>query len=309
MIGGSGFSRRSLQNADIGISFEFFPPANEKSETSLWNAIERLATLEPEFVSVTYGAAGSTRERTLGTVDRIKKETPLNVAGHLTCVGASIEEVDQVIRDYWNAGVRSILALRGDPPEGVGQQYEYRSESYRNAAHLCAGISAHGGFDISVACYPEKHPESPDFATDIDMLKRKVANGATKAITQFFFDNDAFEAYVERVRRAGIYIPIIPGILPVHDFSKVARFAGKCGTHIPVWLAERFDGLENDPETRALIASAVAAEQVMDLVDRGVSSFHFYTMNRADLTFAMCHLLGIRPVTRIQQAENKNAAA
>lgn len=294
MIAGPGFSRRSLHDAGIRISFEFFPPASDKMETALWNSVERLAPLGPEFVSVTYGAAGSTRERTLRTVRRLTGETPLKVAGHLTCVEATRNEVDTVLREYWEAGVRSIVALRGDPPGGVGEQYDYRSDGYRNAAHLCAGIHAHGGFDISVACYPEKHPESPDFATDIDMLKRKVANGASRAITQFFFDNDTYEAYVERVRRAGIYIPIVPGIVPVHNFRKVASFASKCGTHVPSWLAERFEGLENDPQTSSLVASAVAAEQVMDLVERGVSTFHFYTMNRADLSFAICHLLGIR---------------
>jgi methylenetetrahydrofolate reductase (NADPH) len=290
-----GLSRRMRGNADFNVSFEFFPPATDRMEAALWEAVTRLAPLQPEFVSVTYGAGGSTRERTLNTVARLVRETPLTVAGHLTCVDASREEIDAVIREYWTAGVRSVVALRGDPAAGVGEAYDYRSDGYQNAADLCSGLQLHGGFDIYVAAYPEKHPESPDFATDIDMLKRKVDNGATRAMTQFFFENDSYEAYVERVRRAGIYIPIVPGILPVHDFNKVAGFAGKCGAHVPAWLAERFEGLENDPQTRALIAAAVAAEQVMDLIERGVTDFHFYTMNRADLSFAICHLLGLRP--------------
>lgn len=294
MIGNPGFSRRSLHNAGINVSFEFFPPSTDKMEETLWESVQRLAPLGPDFVSVTYGAGGSTRERTLRTVARIARETSLRVAGHLTCVDATQEEVDGVIREYWDAGVRSVVALRGDPTGGAGEEYVYRPDAYQNAAHLCAGLHAHGGFDVYVSAYPEKHPDSPDFATDIEMLKRKVENGATKAITQFFFDNDAYEAYVERVRRAGIYVPVIPGILPVHNFRKVAGFAGRCGAHIPGWLAERFEGLDDDPQTSALIASAVAAEQVMDLIDRGVSDFHFYTMNRADLSFAICHLLGLR---------------
>jgi methylenetetrahydrofolate reductase (NADH) len=294
MTAGPGFSRRSLQKAGINVSFEFFPPSSDKMEESLWQSIQRLAPLGPQFVSVTYGAGGSTRERTLRTVARLVRETDLKVAGHLTCVDATIEEVDTVIREYWDAGVRSVVALRGDPSSGVGEQFVYRPGAYQNAAHLCAGLHAHGGFEIFVAAYPEKHPESPDFATDIDMLKRKVDNGATRAITQFFFDNDVFEAYVERVRRAGIYIPIIPGIQPVHDFRKVVRFASKCGSHVPAWLADRFDGLDDDPLTASLVAAAVAAEQVMDLIERGVTDYHIYTMNRSDLSFAICHLLGLR---------------
>jgi methylenetetrahydrofolate reductase (NADPH) len=291
----SRFSRRSLRSAPINVSFEFFPPSTAKLEESMWASVERLAPLAPDFVSVTYGAGGSTRERTLDTVARIVNEMPLDVAGHLTCVEASREEVDAVIRSYAKAGVKRIVALRGDPPAGVGARYVARPDGYQNAADLCAGISRIGGFEVHVSAYPEKHPESPDFATDIEMLKRKVDNGATKAITQFFFDNDVYESYVERVRRAGIYIPVIPGILPVHDFGKVANFAARCGAYVPPWLAERFEGLENDPQTRSLVAAAVAAEQVMDLIERGVTDFHFYTLNRADLSFAICHLLGIRP--------------
>ena len=291
---GSRLSRRPLQSAGIDVSFEFFPPSSDAMEAGLWKSVHRLAPIGPQFVSVTYGAGGSTRERTLKTVSRIAGETGLDVAGHLTCVDASRAEVDSVIHAYREAGVSSIVALRGDPAAGVGARYVAREDGYRNAAELTAAISAVGGFDIAVAAYPEKHPESPDFATDIDMLKRKVDNGATRAITQFFFDNDTFESYVERVRRAGIYVPIVPGILPVHDFAKVAGFAGRCGAHVPAWMAERFEGLENDPQTRALVAAAVAAEQVTDLIERGVDNFHFYTMNRADLSFAICHLIGLR---------------
>jgi methylenetetrahydrofolate reductase (NADPH) len=305
MNAGNGFARRMFGAADFSVSFEFFPPSSDRMEAALWEAVSQLAPLRPEFVSVTYGAGGTTRERTLKTVARLVRETPLTVAGHLTCVDASREQADAVMREYWAAGVRSVVALRGDPAGGAGARYDYGG-GYLNAADLCGGLRAHGGFDVYVAAYPEKHPESPDFATDIEMLKRKVDNGATRAITQFFFDNDIFEAYVERVRRAGIYVPIIPGILPVHDFRKVASFAGKCGAHIPAWLVNRFDGLDDDPQTRALIASAVAAEQVTDLIERGVTRFHFYTMNRADLSFAICHLLGLRPIRNTDVA---NAAA
>lgn len=290
----SRLSRRPLTNADINVSFEFFPPKNENMEATLWRSIERLAPLGPSFVSVTYGAGGSTRQRTHDTVSRICKETELQPAAHLTCVDASREEVDEVIREYWEAGVRHFVALRGDPKGGVGTRYTPSRDGYQNAAELVAGMKAFADFEITVAAYPEKHPESPDFATDLDMLKRKVDNGATRAITQFCFDNDVFEAYVERVRRAGIYIPIVPGIAPIHNFKSLAGFASKCGAHIPGWLAERFDGLENEPGTEELVAAAVGAEQVLDLVERGFSDFHFYTMNRADLVYAICHMLGLR---------------
>ncbi len=290
----SPITRRPLREADINVSFEFFPPKSEKMEQTLWNSIERLEPLGPSFVSVTYGAGGSTRKRTHDTVSRICNETSLTPAAHLTCIDASREEVDEVIRDYWKAGVRHFVALRGDPANGVGSRYRATPDGYQNAAELVAGLKAFSDFEITVAAYPERHPESPDFATDIDMLKRKVDNGATRAITQFFFDNDVFEAYVERVRRAGIYIPIVPGIAPIHNFKSLKGFAAKCGTHVPSWLAERFEGLENQPDTEALIAAAVGAEQALDLVARGFSDFHFYTMNRADLVYAICHMLGLR---------------
>jgi methylenetetrahydrofolate reductase (NADPH) len=264
-------------------------------ETRLWETVTRLQPLHPHFVSVTYGAGGSTRERTARTVARIIRETSLAPAAHLTCIDATREEVDAVIRQFVELGVTRFVALRGDPAAGAGTGYRPHPDGYANGAEMVAALRRQGDFDISVSAYPEKHPESPDFATDIDMLKRKVDNGATRAITQFFFDNDVYERYVERVRRAGIYIPIVPGILPVHNIGQVVNFSARAGAHGPLWLRERFAGLENDPQTHALVAAAVAAEQVHDLVERGVSDFHFYTMNRSDLAFAVCHMIGIRP--------------
>ncbi len=289
------FSRRPDIGDKVRVSFEFFPPKSDEMEVRLWEAVKRLAPLEPDFVSVTYGAGGSTRERTARTVRRILEESRLTPTAHLTCVDAGRAEVDAVIAEFSGMGVTRFVALRGDPVEGAGARYAPHRDGYANAAELVTALRAAGDFDISVAAYPEKHPESPDFATDIEMLKRKVDNGATRAITQFFFDNELYERYVERVRRAGIYIPIVPGILPVHNFGQVANFSARCGAHVPAWLAERFEGLQADPQTHALVASAVAAEQVLDLIERGVSDFHFYTMNRADLVFAICHMIGIRP--------------
>ncbi|MCT8990581.1 methylenetetrahydrofolate reductase [NAD(P)H] [Chelativorans sp. SCAU2101] len=296
------FARRQQAGEKIRVSFEFFPPKSDDMALKLWETVERLAPLRPSFVSVTYGAGGSTRERTAHTVLRILNATDLTPAAHLTCVDATREEVDAVIRDFAAMGVKRFVALRGDPSEGVGAAYRPHPHGYSNGAELVAALSRHGDFDISVSAYPEKHPESPDFATDIEMLKRKVDNGATRAITQFFFDNDVYERYVERVRRAGIYVPIVPGILPVHNFTQVVRFAGRCGAHVPSWLAERFYGLENDPVTHQLVSAAVAAEQVLDLIERGVEDFHFYTMNRADLAFAICHMIGIRPAAEPETA-------
>jgi methylenetetrahydrofolate reductase (NADPH) len=288
------FSRRPDIGGRIRASFEFFPPKSDEMEGKLWDTIKRLEPLSPSFVSVTYGAGGSTRERTARTVARIGRETVLVPAAHLTCVDASRAQVDDVIAEFAAMGVRNFVALRGDPTAGVGTRYQPHPEGYANGAELVAALARQGDFEISVSAYPEKHPESPDFATDIDMLKRKVDSGATRAITQFFFDNDLYERYVERARRAGIYIPIVPGILPVHNFAQVANFAARAGTHVPAWLAERFEGLKDDPQTHMLVAAAVAAEQVVDLVERGVGDFHFYTMNRADLAFAICHMIGIR---------------
>lgn len=286
---------RYVSRSRLKVSFEFFPPKTEEMETTLWESVERLAPLEPSFVSVTYGAGGSTRERTHATVSRIIKETVLKPAAHLTCVAATKEQVDDVIRDYWSAGVRHIVALRGDPVGGVGTKYESHPGGYEGSPELVAGIKAIGDFEVSVSAYPERHPESPSLDTDIDMLKRKVDAGATRAITQFFFDNDVYLRYLDRVRAAGITIPIVPGIVPVQNFKQTAGFAARTGASVPDWLARRFEGLENDPATRKLIAAAVAAEQALDLVDRGVTEFHFYTMNRADLVYAVCHLLGLRP--------------
>ncbi|PTM53396.1 methylenetetrahydrofolate reductase [NAD(P)H] [Phreatobacter oligotrophus] len=286
---------RYVSRSRLKVSFEFFPPKTEEMEQTLWESIERLAPLEPSFVSVTYGAGGSTRERTHATVSRIVKDTSLKPAAHLTCVAATKAQVDEVIRDYWAAGVRHIVALRGDPVGGVGTAYESHPGGYEGSPELIAGIRAIGDFEVSVSAYPEKHPESPSLDTDIDMLKRKVDAGATRAITQFFFDNDVYLRYLDRVRAAGITIPIVPGIVPVQNFKQTAGFAARTGASVPDWLAKRFEGLENDPATRKLIAAAVAAEQALDLVDRGVTEFHFYTMNRADLVYAVCHLLGLRP--------------
>lgn len=298
-------SRRSDIGNKIRVSFEFFPPKNDDMEARLWSTVTRLETLRPQFVSVTYGAGGSTRERTARTVKRILEETTLTPAAHMTCVDASREEVDQVIAEFAAMGVKRFVALRGDPAEGVGAAYQPHPGGYANGAELVGALKAQGNFDISVSAYPEKHPESPDFATDFDMLKRKVDQGATRAITQFFFDNDLYERYVERARKAGIYIPIVPGVLPIHSFAQVANFSARCGAHVPSWLAERFEGLDKDPQTHALVASAVAVEQVLDLVERGVNDFHFYTMNRADLVVAVCHMIGIRP----QVAAPSSAAA
>ena len=288
-------SRIIGNESGLKVSFEFFPPKTDAMEETLWHSIERLAPLAPSFVSVTYGAGGSTRERTHATVARILAETSLKPAAHLTCVAATRDEVGSVVSAYREAGVRHIVALRGDPVAGAGTRYQPHPGGYPDASALVAGIAALGHFEISVAAYPEKHPESPTVAADIDMLKRKVDAGASRAITQFFFDNDIFETYVERVRAAGIAIPIVPGIVPVHNFKQVASFAARTGASVPSWLARRFEGLDDDPGTRQLVAAAVAAEQVLDLVDRGITDFHFYTMNRADLVYAICHLLGMRP--------------
>jgi methylenetetrahydrofolate reductase (NADPH) len=293
----------------IHVSFEFFPPKTAEMEQSLWEAIGRLAPLQPNFVSVTYGAGGSTRERTHATVKRILAETMLTPAAHLTCVAATCAEVDSVIAGYAQAGVRHIVALRGDPLGGVGERFSPHPGGYRNAADLVAGIKRRADIEVSVSAYPEKHPDSPSIAADIEMLKAKVDAGATRAITQFFFENNLYFRYLERVRSSGIDIPIVPGILPVQNFKQTKNFAARTGATVPDWLAERFDGLDDDPATRKLIAAAVAAEQVLDLVDHGVTDFHFYTMNRADLVYAICHLLGLRPAEehRHSPAEKERA--
>src|SRR5262252_1926830 len=286
----------------INVSFEFFPPKTEEMDKTLWDSITRLAPLKPNFVSVTYGAGGSTRDRTHSTVKRILSETALIPAAHLTCVAATRGEIDEVIRSYHAAGVRHIVALRGDPVGGIGEKYAPHPGGYENGADLVAGIKRIADVEVYVSAYPEKHPDSPTVETDIDMLKAKVDAGATRAMTQFFFENDLYFRYLERVRARGIRIPIVPGILPVQNFKQAKNFAARCGTTVPAWLAQRFDGLDDDPATRKLIAAAVAAEQVLDLVDQGVTDFHFYTMNRADLVFAICHLLGLRPETKREAA-------
>jgi methylenetetrahydrofolate reductase (NADPH) len=283
----------------IRVSFEFFPPKTDEMEKTLWDSIERLAPLRPNFVSVTYGAGGSTRERTHATVKRILAETALTPAAHLTCVSATREEVDSVIRAYTDAGVRHIVALRGDPVGGVGEKYAPHPGGYQNGADLVAGIKRIASdAEVSVSAYPEKHPDSASVDADIDMLAAKVDAGASRAITQFFFENDLYFRYLDRVRARGISVPITPGILPVQNFKQAKAFADRTGASVPAWLAARFDGLDDDPATRKLIAAAIAAEQVLDLVDRGVSDFHFYTMNRADLVYAICHLLGLRPAVK-----------
>jgi methylenetetrahydrofolate reductase (NADPH) len=286
---------RLLGDGDITVSFEFFPPKTERMEEALWAAIRRLEPLRPKFVSVTYGAGGSTRERTHNTVARLARETALVPAAHLTCVAATRGEVNEVASAYKRAGVKHIVALRGDPSEGVGSRYVPHPSGYANAADLVAGLQDVGGFEISVAGYPEKHPESADVAADLDNLKAKVDAGACRVITQFFFDNTHYLRFLEAARAKGIWAPIVPGIVPIHNFKQVAGFAGRCGAAIPSWLARRFDGLDNDVQTTHLVAAAVAAEQVMDLVDQGIRQFHFYTLNRADLVYAICHLLGLRP--------------
>jgi methylenetetrahydrofolate reductase (NADPH) len=269
-------------------------------EETLWRSIERLAPLSPAFVSVTYGAGGSTRERTHATVKRILAETSLRPAAHLTCVGASRAEVDAVVDGYVDLGVRHIVALRGDPLAGLGTPYIPHSEGYHRAADLVAGIKRrHPSIEVSVSAYVERHPESRDWIAEIDNLRRKVDAGADRIITQFFFDNDLFDRFRERTAAAGIAIPIVPGIVPVLNFPQTAKFAAKVGATVPAWLAARFEGLEEDAATRQLVAAAVCAEQVLDLVDRGVTSFHFYTMNRADLVHAICHLLGLRPAKAV----------
>jgi methylenetetrahydrofolate reductase (NADPH) len=277
------------------VSFEFFPPKTDAMEERFWDSVHKLAPLHPRFVSVTYGAGGSTRERTLRMVSQVKSTTGVDAAAHLTCVAASRDEVDAVVRGYKDAGIARIVALRGDPAEGIGKPFTPHPEGYVSAADLVAGIRKIGDFDISVAAYPEKHPQSPDWDADIENLKRKFGAGATRAITQMFFENDDYFRLLDRAQKAGITQPIVPGIQPIHSFKQISGFAARCGASIPSWLAARFEGLEEDPETHALVASAVAAEQVLELVDEGITEFHFYTLNRSNLVLALARLLGVRP--------------
>ncbi len=283
----------------LKISFEFFPPRNEKMEQDLWDAIKRLEPLAPKFVSVTYGAGGSTRERTHNTVSRITDETSLAAAAHLTCVSATREEVDDVARRYWDAGIRHIVALRGDAPEGEAA-YTPHPGGYAYAADLVSGLKKVADFEISVAAYPETHPTASSADADLDNLKRKIDAGAARAITQYFFDGDVYLRFMERARAAGITVPIVPGILPVTNFAQVTKFSAMCGTSVPLWMADLFQGLDEDPETRKLVAATVAAEQCRMLQAKGVNEFHFYTLNRADLAYAISHILGLRPVDNDQ---------
>lgn len=278
---------------DIDVSFEFFPPKTEKMGGTLWESIQTLAPLNPRFVSVTYGAGGSTRERTHATVERILKETGLTPAAHLTCVAASKGEIDDVARAYWDLGVRNIVALRGDPPE-AGSKYQPHPDGYRDAADLVAGLKRIAPFDISVAAYPEVHPDSSTRKFDIDNLKRKVDAGADRAISQFFFSADSFFRFQDEAAAAGVDVQIVPGILPVSNVATTRRFAQTCGASIPQWLDDLFEGLDELPAARQLIAATVAAELCGQLYAGGVRCLHFYTLNRAELSYAICHLLGVR---------------
>lgn len=285
---------------DVDVSFEFFPPKTAEMEATLWKSIRALEPLGPRFVSVTYGAGGTTRERTHSTVTRILEESSVVPAAHLTCVAATREEVDEVARHYWEAGVRHIVALRGDPPEGESK-YTPHPGGYENAAALVTGLRKIGDFDISVAAYPERHVDSPDWETEIDNLKRKIDNGATRAITQYFFDPDAYFRFMDRVQAAGITVPVLPGIMPVTNFKGMVNFSARCGASIPDWMAKLFEGLDSHPGTRQLVAAAVSAELCRRLYDKGIKQFHFYTLNRAELTYAICHTLGLRPTAVVKE--------
>lgn len=287
-------------SGDIGVSFEFFPPKTEKMETQLWDAIQTLAPLGPRFVSVTYGAGGSTRERTHATVARIQRETDLAAAAHLTCVEASKAEIDEIAESYWAAGVRHIVALRGDPPT-AGAKYQTHPGGYENAADLVAGLKKLHPFEISVAGYPECHPDSEHKAADLDNLKRKIDAGATRAITQFFFTPDHFFRFRDDAAAAGIAAEIVPGIMPVMNYASVVRMSGMCGTEVPAWMGTLFDGLDEHPAARQLVAATIAAELCRKLYAGGVRDFHFYTLNRAELAYAICHLLGLRPVDKARE--------
>ena len=301
-VAAAEFPARAPQR--LQVSFEFSPPKTEAAERTLWETVTRLAPLRPLFFSVTYGAGGSTRQRTHETVVRLKTETDIDPAAHLTCVGATREEIDAIAQAYWDAGIRHIVALRGDPPGGIGGKYTAHPGGYANAAALIAGLKKIGPFQISAAGYPEKHPDSPDAEADLDNLKRKVDAGADRCITQFFFEPDDFLRFRDRAAQVGINVPIVPGIMPVSNFQGILKMAGGCGAKVPGWLANLFDGLDNDVETRRMIAATVAGDLCRRLRDEGVDQFHFYTLNRADLTFAICHLLGVRPQGSPQRSES-----
>ena len=286
--------RDLLENVTPTLSFEFFPPKDDIGFWDLHRTIENLRPLEPTYVSVTYGAGGSTRQRTHATVVRIRRETVLEPAAHLTCVGSTREEVDEVARQYWSAGIRHVVALRGDPPEDT-DRYAPHAGGYAYASDLVSGLKRVADFEISVAAFPEVHPQAASAEADLDNLKRKIDAGATRAITQFFFDADIYLRFFDRARAAGVTVPIVPGILPVTNFARVVQFAAICGTRIPGWMADLFEGLDDRPETRRLVAATVTAEQCRALYANGVHDFHFYTLNRAELTYAICHVLGVRP--------------
>ena len=287
-------------SGDIGVSFEFFPPKTEKMEAQLWDAVQTLAPLGPRFVSVTYGAGGSTRERTHATVARIQRETDLAAAAHLTCVEASKAEIDEIAEAYWTAGVRHIVALRGDPPV-MGARFAPHPDGYANAAELVAGLKKLHPFEISVAAYPERHPDSGTVQADLDNLKRKLDAGANRAISQFFFTPDCYFRFRDAAAAAGITQEIVPGILPVSNVAQTRKFAGLCGAAIPGWMDRLFEGLDDLPASRQLIAATLAAELCRKLYAGGVRDFHFYTLNRAELAYAICHLLGLRPVKTAQE--------
>lgn len=279
---------------DIAVSFEFFPPKTETMEATLWESVETLKPLNPRFVSVTYGAGGSTRERTHATVARIARETDIPAAAHLTCVNASRDEIDAIADDYWAAGVRHIVALRGDPP-AKNAVFEAHPDGYASAADLVAGLKRRHDFEVSVSAYPEVHPEARNAAADLDAFKSKLDAGATRGITQFFFEADTFFRFRDSAAAAGIDAEIVPGILPVTNFANLQRMAGPCGTDVPAWMARLFEGLDDKPAARQLVAASVAAEQCRRLYAGGVRHFHFYTLNRAELAYAICHMLGVRP--------------
>jgi len=276
------------------VSFEFFPPKTEALESQLWESIEKLAPLEPSFVSVTYGAGGSTRDRTHRTVSRIVRETALKPAAHLTCVAANRDEINQVLDAYWGAGVRHIVALRGDPQGGLGTSYEPHPQGYACAIDLVEGARKRHDFEVSVAIHPEKHPNSPSWTHEIENFKKKLDAGATRGISQFFFDADTFLRFRDRLEKAGINAPVVPGIMPVTNFKGLQKMAAGCQASVPAWLAKLFDGLDDDPETRRLVAAATVAELCAHLAAEGVQDFHFYTLNRADLTLAICRIVGVR---------------
>lgn len=283
-----------IDGPDIRVSFEFFPPKTEEMEKTLWKSIKTLEPFNPTFVSVTYGAGGSTRERTHKTVLRIQEETDLSAAAHLTCVCATRSEVDEIINAYWQAGVRHIVALRGDPPGGAGAKYEPHPHGYVNSADLAAGIKSIADFEISVGTYPEKHPDSESLEADIELLKAKVDAGATRAITQFVFDSDVIARFRDKVRDAGISVPIVPGVMPINSFVGVRRFAENTGASIPNWLSELFEGVVDTPEAKKQLAIQVALDQCINLKEFGFDHFHFYTLNKAELTQRVCEELGLK---------------